>query len=229
MYDPTGGAWGAPQWLVHTPGESDQTPTLSNDGSSVWVAWRNNPQGQLSGDAQHPDRILAARWNGSGWDAPLTAQSNIPGLSNLALAHSAAQATLAWTAEITPTGALTPTLQLFTSRLSVGAWSPAEQLTNDSLQHTRPQLVYRQGQPYVVWLAGHSLVLQSVTNLAARTAGATALAQASFVTLHSDLQIDQFRLLQDAAGNLLAVFTGQQSQQRDLYLGGGGGLTTLPG
>jgi hypothetical protein len=191
---------------------------LSSDGSSVWVAWRNNPQGQLIGDAGRPDRILTARWNGSGWDAPLTAVGMIPGLADLALAHQASQATLAWTTAMTPTGSVTPTLQLFTSRWSGEAWSSAVQLTDDTLQHTRPQLVYRQGQPYVVWLAGSTLALQSLSNLSARQAQTSPLAQAPTVTLPGDLQIDQFHLLQDAAGNLLAVFTGQQNQQRDLYL-----------
>ena len=218
LFDPTGGAWSAPQSLAHTPGESDQTPILSNDGSTVWVAWRNNPQGYLSGDALNPDRILTARWNGSGWDAPQDAATGIPGLADLALAHQGAESTLVWTAEITPTGTMTPTLQLFASRRNGGTWLPAQQLTDDALQHTRPQLVYRQGQPYLAWLAGQTLALQSLSNLSLHDLRASALEQAQDVTLQSNLQVDQFSLLQDATGNLLAVFTGQQGQQRDLYL-----------
>jgi len=37
-----------------------------------------NYEDQLSGDADSPDRILTARWSGSGWDAPQVAAGAIP-------------------------------------------------------------------------------------------------------------------------------------------------------
>ena len=192
-----------------------------------------------AGMRSYPDRILTAAWNGSGWGAPQTAVTAIPGLTDLAFARQGTQATLAWTTAITPTGSVTPTLQLFSSRWSGSAWAPAQRLTTDAIQHTRPQIVYRAGQPYLAWLAGDALALQSLTSLAANgslavagaqtadaaepashAADAAALASglAAWTPLQSDLQVDQFRVLPDAGTHLWAVFTGQRNQQRDLYL-----------
>ena len=222
-YDAASNTWNPPQWLTRHPVESNLVPVLSRaaDGS-VWVAWRNNPAGELSGDAENPGRIQVAHWNGGGWEAPQMVVSGILGIVDLALAHEGSDAVLAWTTNMTPTGSLTPTLQLFTSRYDGTTWSAPQQLTDDTNHHTNPQLIYRQGQPYVVWLAGDALTLQNLDALQAQayraaTAAAT-VAQGNAITLDTTLQVDQFRVLQDSGGNLFVVFTGYGGSQRDLYL-----------
>jgi len=241
VFDADTETWSAPAWLTRDAVASSQTPALSRAGDgSVWAAWRTNPQGHLSGDAQHPDRIYIARWDGAGWESPQVVVDDIPGLSGLALAHTENGAVLAWTTEVTPTGSTTPTMQLFASRFDGSDWTAPQQLTDDDVQHTHPQAIYQGGQPYVVWLAGQNLALQSLGSLQAAGYQPTALkglsnpptsaprglpnphlpsaTHGSAVTLQSNLQVDQFRVLRDAGDNLFAVFTGQQTQQRDLYL-----------
>jgi formylglycine-generating enzyme required for sulfatase activity len=222
--------WSDPAWLTRNASASSQTPALSRaDDGSVWAAWRTNPQGHLSGDAQHPDRIYVARWDGAGWESPQVVVADIPGLSGLALAHEGSDAALAWTTEVTPTGSTTPTMQLFARRFDGSNWTAPQQLTDDDVQHTHPQVIYQGGQPYVVWLVGQTLALQSLGSLQAAGYQPTALkglsnprlpsaTHGSAVTLQSNVQVDQFRVLRDAGDNLFAVFTGQQTQQRDLYL-----------
>ena len=176
------------------------------------------------------------RWDGAGWESPQVVVDDIPGLSGLALAHEGSDAALAWTAEMTPTGSVTPTMQLFARRFDGANWLAPQQLTDDDVQHTHPQAIYQGGQPYVVWLAGQTLALQSLGSLQAAGYQPAALRglstppdlastglsnprlHGSAVTLQSNLQVDQFRVLRDAGDNLFAVFTGQQTQQRDLYL-----------
>ncbi len=218
QYNSPANSWTAPECFTHTPGESDQAPILAraSDGS-LKVVWRNNPHGDLSGSQEFPDRIMTSSWNGSGWNAPQIAVDNIPGLRDLAFAQEGGQAALAWTTEVTPTGGLTPTLQLFASQYNGTNWSASGQLTDDTLQNTHPQLVYRQGQPYLVWLAGDRLALRNLNTLQ-RQKSIAAPNGAGTILLPGDLQVDQFRLLEDASGNLYAIFTGQQGQQRDLYL-----------
>jgi len=230
MFDASSGKWSAPAWLTRDAVASSQTPALARaEDGSVWLAWRNNLQGHLSGDAHNPDCIQVAHWNGSGWDSPQVVVDDIAGVSGLALAHAGGDAALAWTAEMTPTGSITPTLQLFASRFDGSEWLSPQQLTDDSLQHTHPQVIYRDGQSYVVWLAGQTLALQSLGSLqtlgyqpavlrGASNPRSQSATQGNAVTLQSNLQVDQFRVLHDSNGNLFAVFTGQQAQQRDLYL-----------
>ena len=219
LYDSASDTWSLPDWLTHTPGRSDQTPVLSSEADgSLWAAWRSNPDGRLSGDEQYLDEILTSQWNGTGWDSSQTAVSGIPGISDLTLAHEGSEGILVWTAEMTPTGSLTPTLQIFTSRYDGIVWSAPEQLTDDDLQHTHPRLIYHLGQSYLVWLAGHTLTLQSLASTETFRMQRMDLNEHQSVPLQSDLQIDQFDLVSDGLGNLYAVFTGQRSQQRDIYL-----------
>lgn len=219
LYEPTTDSWSMPQWLTQTPGESDQTPQLSNDGSSIWVAWRNNPNGQLSGDELEPDRILTSRWTGSGWEAPQVAAQDIPGVAFMTLAHQDDQVHLAWTAEITATTGQTATLQLFSNTYNGSGWSTPDQLTDDDLQHTRPQLVFQGSQAYLVWLVGQTLALQALDELAqAAIIPSLAETASQTIVLDSELQVDEFRVIPDSNGNLYAVMSAQKGQQRDLYL-----------
>lgn len=222
-YDVPSNQWSAPVWLTADAVANAQAPTLSRapDGS-IWLAWRSNPQGQLAGDAANPDRILAARWNGAGWDTAQVVAEAAPGLADLSMGHVPGQAVLTWNSPMTATGSLTPTLQLFVSRFDGSRWSAPQQITDSAQQHVRPRVVYRQGEPFVVWLADNVLTVQSLQNLQAAAftlaAAASSVQSGMAISLSSDLQVDQFRVLQDSAGNLGAVFTGQRGPQRDLFL-----------
>ncbi|MCZ7573428.1 MAG: hypothetical protein M5U01_33170 [Ardenticatenaceae bacterium] len=161
----------------------------------------------MSGDAANPDRIVAAFYDG-GWGAPAVAVNGIPGLVALAAGYGIGSATIAYTRYLTPTGSLTPTLQLFTSTWNGSAWSAPAQLTDDSLGHHDPQVLYdAANRPLLVWLAGEELRLRNLVT------GASAA-----LTLPAEIgSLDEFRVVQDAAGNLAAVFTAQAAQ-RDLFV-----------
>ena len=222
-YDVATDAWSQSHWLTRDSDANAQTPVLSRwaDGD-IWAAWRSNPHGLLSGNDNFPDQIMAAQWDNGGWNTPQVVVSQIPSVVDIALAHQGNQGILAWTAEALPTGSITPTLQLFISRFDGASWSPPRQLTDSPEEHTRPQLVYRQGQPYVAWLADDVLALQRIANLESQKylsrQSATLLDDGEAVRLGSNIQVDQFRMLQDDAGNLFAVFTGQQGIQRAIFL-----------
>lgn len=206
-FDPATGAWSAPALLTNN-GALDMIPVLARRANGDLLAvWRQNDAGLLSGDAFHPDRIMAAHI-ATNWTAPAVAVDNIPGLVDLAAGYGTNAATLAYTQFITPTGSVTPTLQLFTSTWNGAIWSAPSQLTDDDLGHTDPQVVYNSAnQPLLIWLAGGELRLR---NLA--TANEAALALPAAIG-----GVDEFRAVQDLAGNLAAVFSAQASR-RDLYV-----------
>ncbi len=208
QYDPTSDIWSDLAWLT-TNNALDYKPSLArNSAGGVLTVWRQNPAGLLSGDTANPDRVMFAAWDGAGWNAPAVAVEDIPGLVDLAAGYGGGQATLAYTRFLTPTGSITPTLQLFTSNWDGSTWSSPQQLTDDDLGHTNPQVVYNSvNQPLLVWQAGNTLRLRNLT-----TGTEVDLA------LDPDLVVNEFRLLRDAVDNLAVVFTGHQAGQRDLFV-----------
>ncbi len=207
-YDAVTKTWRPTAWLT-TNSALDHKPVLGRSASGgILAVWRQNAAGQVSGNITDTDSILYATWSGTGWTAPAAAVQQIPGLSDLAVGNGAGQATIAYTQLITATGATTPTLQLLVSSWDGSSWSQPQQLTDDELEHTNPQLVYNLfNQPLLVWQAGDSLVLRNLSTSAEAT-----------LELDSDLQLDEFHVHQDGSGNLAAVFTGQRAGQRDLFV-----------
>ncbi|MBI2864483.1 MAG: SBBP repeat-containing protein [Chloroflexi bacterium] len=206
-YNPSSGAW-SPVSLLTNDGALDMVPQLARNGDGQLLAvWRQNADGLLSGDATHPDRVMAAFYDGA-WGTPAAAVGGIPGLVDLAAGYGSNAATIAYTRYLTPTGSPTPTLQLFTSAWNGASWSTPVQRTNDSLGHRSPQVVYNAAnQPLLIWLSGGELRLRNLNT-----------GSASGLTLPAAVgDVDEFRVVQDAGGNIAAVFTAQASQ-RDLYV-----------
>ena len=206
-YNPANGTW-SPVALLASNDALDLTPRLArNEAGRLLAVWRQNSSGFLSGDDANPDRIMTAFYD-SGWSAPSVAVPNVPGLVDLAAGYGDGTALIAFTQYITPTGYPTPTLQLFTTAWSGGTWSTPLQRTDDAVGHRNPQVVYNAAnQPLVVWLAGDELRLR---NLATGDI-------VDLVLLAEIGNIDEFRVVQDATGNIAALFTAQISQ-RDLYV-----------
>jgi len=206
-YDPVAGTW-TPVTLLTNNMALDMTPQLvRNSAGDLLAAWRRNDAGLLSGTITDTDRIVTA-FHDSGWSSPATTVDGIPGLVDLAAGYGSGAATLAFTRYFTPTGSVTPTLQLFTATWDGAAWSAPVRRTDDSLGHTDPQVVYNvANQPLLIWLAGHELRLANLT-----TGGSVTLALPAEIG-----GVDEFRVVQDAAGNIAAVFTAQAAQ-RDLFV-----------
>ena len=207
VYSPTADTWSSVTPLT-TNDALDFKPQLArSDTGDLLAVWRQNPAGLLSGTITDTDRIMATFYDDI-WSTPAVAVDDIPGLMDLAAGYGSGEATLAYTCFLTPTGSVTPTLQLLTSTWDGGTWSSPQQLTDDDLGHTNPQVVYNDlNQPLLVWQAGDTLRLRNLTTSA----------EAS-LALDPDLMVDEFRLLHDTANNLAAVFTGQQAGQRDLFV-----------
>lgn len=211
VYDPALGTW-SPVSLLTDNAALDMTPRLTANGDGkLLVAWRQNDAGLLSGTDTDPDRIMAAFYDG-GWGAAAVAVDGIPGLVDLASGYGTDAATVAFTRYLTPTGSVTPTLQFFTAAWDGAAWVAAIQRSDDDLGHRSPQVVYNAAnEPLVVWLVGsgqgQALSLRNLATDATVT-----------LTLPAEIgTIDEFRVVQDAAGNLAAVFT-VQAGQRDLFV-----------
>lgn len=206
-YDPASNTW-SPVSLLTSNNVLDMSPQLSHNGSGQLLAvWHQNAAGILSGDATHPDRVMAAFYDGH-WSTPSVAVSNIAGLVGLAAGYGHGAATIAYTQLVTPTDSLTPTSQLFTSTWDGTSWAVPIQQTNDSQNNTNPQVVYNStNQPLVVWLGGNVLHLRN-------------LIPGSDITLNLPSAIgsvDEFHVVQDSIGNIATVFVAQAAQ-RDLYL-----------
>jgi len=226
VYSPTLGTW-SPVALLTNNASLDMTPRLAaNAGGKLLAAWRQNDAGLLSGTATDPDRIVTAFFD-AGWAASAVAVDDIPGLVDLAAGYGAGAATVAFTRYLTPTGSVTPTLQLFTTAWDGSAWAAPIQRTDDDLGHRSPQVVYNAAnEPLVVWIAGGAVgaglapAPATVGTGQGQALSLQNLATGATVTLTLPAEIgalDEFRVVQDAAGNLAAVFTAQATQ-RDLFV-----------
>jgi len=219
-YNPTTGSWGAVTWLT-TNAVLDATPQLarSADGELL-AAWRRNPSGLLSGDADAPDQIVAAFYQ-NGWQPPAVAVDNIPGLLEFVVGMGAssafnATAQIAYTQDVTPTGGITPTAQIFLTTWDGNGWSTPQQLTDDEQAHRNLQILYTLNQiPFfpaenealLLWLAGDQLNVRNLTTEITQT-----------LPLPADIQgVDEFRALLDADGNIAVVFV-NTTLPRNLYL-----------
>lgn len=207
-YNSATGAWSSPITITGN-NALDMTPRIArNANGEVIATWRQNDAGLLSGDATSPDRIVVARMNSGVWLPPAIAVDNIPGLADLAIGNGVGTSTIAFTRNLVATGAPSATLQLFTSTQTNAGWSQPVQLTDDQLGHRNPRIVYNAAnQPLLIWLAGQELRLRNLTTGDVRV-----------MTVPAEVGgIDEFRVVQDAAGNLSAVFTAQTGQ-RDLWV-----------
>lgn len=206
-YDPVAETW-SPVSLLTDNDALDMAPVLTRGSNgSLLAAWRQNDAGLLYGSTTDADKIMTATYS-DGWSPAAVAVEGIPGLADLAIGQGDRTATIAFTRNIISTGSITPTLQLLTSTWNGTAWSAPLQLTDDALGHTDPQIIYNAAnQPLLVWLAGKTLTLRNLASSVERN-----------LLLPEEIGgVDEFRVVQDATGNLAAVFTAQGSQ-RDLYV-----------
>jgi hypothetical protein len=210
MYSAETQNWEQPTWLTSQLGGSNRVPVLAQaEDGATWVAWRNNPNGAAWGSSESPEAIQTAKWSGNSWEATTTIASDIPGIVDLALAHGINDGVLAWTVAHPSATIVTPTLQVFFSRFNGTNWSQPERFTYDDSNHTKLQIVYRDGNPYLVWLADQQLTIADLS---------TKAVIGTSKNIRDELQIIAFRVIQDVDHNFIAVFTGQESQQIDLYL-----------
>ncbi len=198
----------SPVTLLTTNQALDMVPVIArNNAGNLVTAWRQNSGGLLGGDAANPDHIITTFYT-NGWGAPQPAVENIPGLIDLAVGYGNNSALIAYTQYLASPTHITPTLQLFTSAWNGSAWSVPVQRTNEPVNHRVPQIVYNHAnQPLLIWLAGDKLRLQNLVSGAIFD-----------LTVPTTIgSIDEFRVTQDADGNLATVFTAQQGQ-RDLFV-----------
>ncbi len=206
-YSPTSGTW-SPVSLLTSNGALDAGPKLARNGNGQLLAvWRENDAGLLSGNPANPDRLITAFYD-HGWGSPAAAIDGIPGVVDYAIGYGSNAATITYNEVITPTSTLSPTLELFSSTWDGTSWSPPAQITTSAVNQSRPAVVYNAAnQPLLIWLNGSTIQLQ---NLA--TGSVASLALPSSIGT-----VDDFQLVQDAAGDLAVVFSAEATQ-RDLFV-----------
>jgi hypothetical protein len=173
----------------------------------------------LSGDVAAPDQIVAAFYQ-NGWQTPAVAVDAIPGLLEFAVGIGKSDAlnatTLAYTQNMTPTGGITPTAQLFVATWDGSSWSPPQQLTDAAEAQRTPQILYTlqqhpflsaENEPILFWLAGDQLHVRNLKTALVQTLPLPAAIQG----------VDEFRALLDANGNIAVVFV-NKTLPRNLYL-----------
>ncbi|MEM7533324.1 MAG: CARDB domain-containing protein [Chloroflexota bacterium] len=207
-YSVTADAWSSPELLTNNNAMDALVHLASNHNGQALAVWKRNDAGRLMGDEADPDKLMASFYS-EGWQTPITVAHNLPGILTLSAAYGPAdEVTIAYSQLQTPTGSITPTFQIFTVMWDGTTWSAPTQRTDDTRNHTNPQVIYNQAnQPLIIWRADSDVNLHNLSTSAAST-----------LTLPADVgTIDEFQIVQTTNGDIAAVFTAQQSD-RELYL-----------
>jgi hypothetical protein len=206
-FDAQSGAWSVPALLTNNSVRDEDVRLARNAAGKLLAVWRQNAAGEATGSPANPDTLMAAIYD-AGWGAVGPAVAGISGLTDLAADFGQDAATVAFTRELTPTGSVTPTLQLFTAAWNGATWSAPIQRTDDNLEHRQPQVFYNAAnQPQVIWLAGDALRLRNLTTGAVAT-----------IPLSETIGwAAELHAAQDADGNIAAVLSAT-TEQNDLFL-----------
>lgn len=157
-FDPGTGLWSMPEQLTSNAG-IDCQPMAIALGATRGVLWIAGDGSATMGDAGSGDRLMFAKWSGSGWNEPQTlwwAQKGIVGFAFAADSLSEGQVVLAVDEDADPNTATDRELYLLST--VNGAWQGAIQLTSDPLEDAMPTLVSPDGVPTCVWSADGALV-----------------------------------------------------------------------
>ena len=219
-----GAGWSTPELVAGTTG-LQQAPVLARapDGRLL-AAWRANAAGEPEGNAAHPDSLMAAFYD-RGWSPAAAVRAGLEEVSELAAGYGqGGAAMLAYTRLITPTGAVTPTMQLFTLAWDGSGWSePVRQSDLAVDANTQPQIIYNAAnQPLLIWLAEASAGAPAggtirMKNLATGAVRDVDLADAGGGSGRGRRFVDEFRALGLPGGDVAVVLRGQAGKS-DLYV-----------
>ncbi len=146
--------------LVTNDQEMDYAPRLTaTPGGALWLAWVQSPGADMVGTAAAPNRLLAARWTGSGWSAAETAGANLAG--TLSWDAAALDDKGLWlAAQVDTDGNLASAgdREIYLYRRSAAGWAAPLRLTNDTVLDDGPLLaVTSSGQPALAWRHGDTV------------------------------------------------------------------------
>jgi hypothetical protein len=156
------GAWTPPVQLT-TNGVVDRDPHPVAFGSTAGIVWVQNTAGDVPGDSVNSDRLLFARWNGTGWDAPQTLWSAASGILGVAFtADGNGEAHVVFAVDMGGNLDTAAVQELYEVSTVGGIWQPALRLTNDQVGDSLPTLVAPNGVPVCVWSAGGTLTYSTL-------------------------------------------------------------------
>jgi hypothetical protein len=157
-FDRDTGAWSSPQQLTSND-QVDRDPRAAVFGETQGVLWLQNEAGDVIGNATNGDRLLFARWSGSGWEEPQTLwsdQKGVLGLSWVADADGDGHVLFAVDEDGDPE--TRADRELYRVRTDGGVWQLPVRLTNDAVEDALPTLVAPDGVPMCVWSSGGTLL-----------------------------------------------------------------------
>ena len=157
-FDPGTGLWSTPAQLTSNA-VVDHRPMPVALGATRGILWIANEGSATIGDANSGDRLMFAKWSGSGWNEPQTLWSAQKGILSFAfVADAFGEGHVAFAVDEDADPNTTPDCELYLLWTANGTWQTATRLTSDSVEDTMPTLVAPNGVPICVWSADGTLV-----------------------------------------------------------------------
>jgi len=191
---PGGSSWPAPTLLTNNTAV-DYDPVVSGGASddSAIVVWKQNLTA-AGGAAGSPDALLASRWDGASWSAPVTLAADLAGYNqHTAAIRGSGASFVAFTEELASSTEATPVVALKNTIWNGNEWSVPVRVPVSAHAVDSPQALYLEsGNPAVVYIGDRVLTLCDLTTGQEWQGPA--------------VSSGQVRITQDSVGNIAAVW-----------------------
>lgn len=158
VYDPSAQNWTEPISLTDNA-YIDHNPILeSGENGNPLLVWRSNPGNEMIGDADSPDTIHYALWDGSTFGTPGTLTGTYESCFKFSLACDGEKAILSYMKDMDGDLGTTQDEEIFYTNLDGTNWSGPIRLTDDEEADVNPEVIYgNDGTPELIWLKGNTL------------------------------------------------------------------------
>ncbi|MBN1876781.1 MAG: right-handed parallel beta-helix repeat-containing protein, partial [Anaerolineae bacterium] len=210
VFDLNTHTWGAPVLLTNNATLDHGAQLASGQDNTAMTVWTNNVVGDLIGNADAPDTLRYALWNGTSWSISGTIATGITGTLGTSLAYrNASSATLVLSLDTDGVFSTTNDIELFYTTWNGTTWDALTQLTDNTLPNESPTMLYTSaGERRLVWLQNNQLVLLGDD---------WGVAPVSTSIVGESATLRDFKVSIDADDNLMLLWQGLSEEGTDLY------------
>ncbi len=161
-FNRSAGTWSVPTQLT-TNSLVDRAPLPVIFGTVKGLLWVQNAADAAIGTSTNGDRLLFARWTGTGWDVPQTVWDAPKGILQFEFAaDSAGQGHVVFAVDEDGGLDTRTDRELYRGSTVAGVWQAAVRLMTDGVEDSLPVLVAPNGTPTCVWSASNTLAYSSL-------------------------------------------------------------------
>jgi hypothetical protein len=168
-FDPSSKQWTRTQRLTAN-GYLDRSPLLAGQSSNdALVIWISNEQNDLAGGAAKPNKLWAAKWNGTSWSSPQAVATIPQGVVKYDLTYRGDKGDVTLSLDTDNDSSTDSDHELYALHYENGVWGSLTRLTNDAVADDNPRLaIDSKGNEVLVWMKGDEIYSAANGNVEGR-------------------------------------------------------------